>query len=123
MDDEETVLEVVSEMLLSIGYSVETALDGVEALEKYQAANDAEDPFSLVIIDLTIPGGMGGVETTKKLREIDEEVKVIVSSGYSNDPVMANYEDHGFDAKVAKPYDMKKLSTALAQITTLDGNL
>jgi len=123
MDDEETVLEVVSEMLLSLGYSVETALDGVEAIEKYQAANERDDAFSLVIIDLTIPGGMGGVETTKKLREIDEEVKVIVSSGYSNDPVMANYEDHGFDAKVAKPYDMKKLSTALAQITAVDGNM
>ena len=116
MDDEATVLEVASEMLRSMGCTVQTALDGGEALEKFKRAQEEGTPFSLVIIDLTVPGGMGGVDTIRELRAIDSGITVIVSSGYSNDPVMANFQDHGFDAKVTKPYDLEKFRHALTKI-------
>ncbi len=116
MDDEETVLEVASEMLASLGCTVEKALDGSEAIAKYKSAYEQGKPFSLVIIDLTVPGGKGGVDTIRELRAFDNGVKVIVSSGYFNDPVMANFKDHGFDAKVAKPYNLEKLQQAISHI-------
>ena len=109
MDDEETIRQVADRLLRYLGYDVSSAVDGNEAIEQYQQAMDEGRPFDVVIIDLTIPGGMGGKEAIQKLREIDPDVRAIVSSGYSSDPIMANYLDFGFRAVVTKPYDLSEL--------------
>ena len=79
---------------------------------------ESGDSFDAVILDLTIPGGLGGKEVIQKLMEIDLEVKAIVSSGYSNDPVMANFREYGFKGFIAKPYGIRKLSEVLHGVIT-----
>lgn len=116
MDDKHEVLEAVGEMLCHIGYEVDFAKDGIEALRKYKSARQSGKPFDSVIMDLTIPGGMGGEEALRKLLVIDPNVKAIVSSGYSSDPIMATYEKYGFKAVLPKPYELKKLSTVLSSV-------
>ena len=116
MDDEEMVLEVVGNMLKYLGYKVEFAKDGSEAIKLYREAKAKGHPFDVVIMDLTIVGGMGGEETIKKLIAIDPEVKAIVSSGYANDPIMANFKKHGFSAVMTKPYNLKELSETLQKV-------
>ncbi len=113
MDDEEMVRAAVGAMLTATGYEVEYAKDGEEAVDLYRKALGSESPFSMVIMDLTIPGGMGGQEAINKLREIDPHVNAIVSSGYSDDPVMANFRDYGFSAVIAKPFRLSDLSRTL----------
>ncbi|MBI5589384.1 MAG: response regulator [Deltaproteobacteria bacterium] len=113
MDDEEMVREVGREILCHLGYDAETAGDGAEAIEASKNAKNAGKPFDVVILDLTIPGGMGGKEAVKRLREIDPSVKAIVSSGYSNDPVMADFCAYGFNEVMIKPYNVTELSLAL----------
>ncbi|MEA2108775.1 MAG: PAS domain S-box protein, partial [Pseudomonadota bacterium] len=117
MDDEEVVREVCGEMLLTMGYSIYYAVNGQEALDKYQQAMREEKPFDLVIMDLTIPGGMGGKEAISKLLKIDPQAKAIVSSGYSHDDVMANYQDYGFQGVAAKPYILSNLNKVLQNLT------
>lgn len=117
MDDNETVRNVVSKMLEKYGYRVETVRDGEEALRVYKKTlKYEEDPFSAVILDLTISGGMGGKETIKELKEIDPDVKAVVSSGYSTAPVMSNYEKYGFCEVIVKPFDTRKLKETLEKI-------
>ena len=116
MDDEEMILEVGSEMLGYLGYETVQVKNGMEAVELYASAKLAGTPFQSVIMDLTIPGGMGGKETIEKLKEIDPDVKAIVSSGYSNDPVMANFEKYGFVAMMVKPYRMDDLKKVMQKI-------
>jgi len=113
MDDEEIVRSLAARVLGRLGCEVEEAEDGEEAVDKYLGARASGRPFDAVIIDLTIPGGMGGQETIKRLIDIDPEVKAIVASGYSNDPVMANHEDYGFSGMVAKPFKVEELSSLL----------
>jgi CheY-like chemotaxis protein len=120
MDDEEMVRNSVGEILKIIGYEVEYARDGSEAIELYRNAKESAHPFDAVILDLTVPGGIGGVEAVRKLREIDPRVKAIVSSGYSNDPVMANFKDYGFDAVITKPIKVADLSNVLSKMTRID---
>ena len=115
MDDEIDILESLSELLRSYGYEVDTACDGTEAIEKYTSALKKGEPFDLVILDLTVQGGMGGKDTMAKLREIDPNVKAIVSSGYSNDLIMANYEKYGFRGVIAKPYKIEDLNEIIAK--------
>jgi signal transduction histidine kinase/CheY-like chemotaxis protein len=115
MDDEAVVRKVTGEMLIYIGYEVEYARDGVEAIEIYKRAKEKGEPFDAVILDLTVAGGMGGKEAIEKLLEIDPEVRAIVSSGYSNDPIMANFKEYGFRAMVVKPYKIKGLSKAVQE--------
>lgn len=110
MDDEEIITDVTSVILARLGYEVVCAQDGAEAVALYEKALLEKQPFSLVIMDLTIPGGMGGKEAVLKLRELDPAVKAIVSSGYSNDPIMADFKENGFCGVVAKPYSLKQLS-------------
>ena len=116
MDDEKMVLEASGEMLRHLGYEVEFAEDGDKAVELYRQAREAGHPFICVIMDLTIPGGMGGKKAIRKILEIDPGVKAIVSSGYSTDPVMADFRKYGFCGVVAKPYDMRQLDDALQQV-------
>ena len=116
MDDEEMLRTLTQMMLERFGYEVETVKDGVEAIEKYKKHMDSGEPFDGVILDLTIKGGMGGAQAIKELIKIDPDVKAIVCSGYSNDPVLANYEEHGFRGAMAKPYQMADLESVLKKI-------
>ena len=113
MDDEKDIRELAGEMLESIGYEVGFAKDGMEAIEIYKRALKTERPFDAVIIDLTIPGGMGGKEAIQKLHEIVPEVKAIVSSGYVSHPVMVDFKKYGFCDVIAKPYKISELSKVL----------
>jgi PAS domain S-box-containing protein len=113
MDDEVMIRDLTGHILRRAGYEVAFAADGAEALALYVNGRDAGQPFDGVIMDLTIPGGMGGKEAIKRLRDIDPHVKAIVSSGYSNDPVMANFREYGFSGCVAKPYKIEELHQAL----------
>jgi CheY-like chemotaxis protein len=116
MDDEEHVRDTAADMLRSIGYEVVTSINGSEAIELYEEAMGSGKPFNAVIMDLTVPGGMGGKEAIQKLIEIDPEVKAIVSSGYSTDPIMANFREYGFKGVIAKPYRTRELSVALRKV-------
>ena len=116
MDDEKIIREMLSNMLGVFGYKVTLVKDGAEAIERYTEAKNLGQPFEAVILDLTIPGGMGGREAIKKLIEIDPDIKAIVSSGYATDPIMADYEKHGFSAVVTKPYSVGELERTLRSI-------
>ncbi|WP_246329695.1 response regulator [Geomonas limicola] len=104
MDDDEMVRFVAGETLKRYGFAVEFASDGLEAVELYRERRQAGDPFAAVILDLNIPGGMGGEEAMQRLLEIDPEAKGYVSSGRTDDPVMVNYQDFGFSGTIEKPY-------------------
>ena len=116
MDDDEMIRHAASEMLKQIGCEVVIATEGSEALEKYVTAKSSGYPFDAVILDLTIPGGMGGKETIGKLLELDPEVKAIVSSGYSSDAIMANHLQYGFSGILTKPYQIKDLVNILRKV-------
>ncbi|MFN2366692.1 MAG: response regulator, partial [Desulfurivibrionaceae bacterium] len=87
--------------------------DGRQVLEMYREAVKGDTPYDIIILDLTVPGGMGGKETLDRLLEFDPDLKVIVSSGYANNPIMANYEEHGFSGVMPKPYKIEKVSKML----------
>ena len=116
MEDEEIVSAVAGEMLKKLGYEVEFSKDGSETISRYRRAKESNQPFDIVIMDLTIPGGMGGEIAIRRLLELDPHVKAIVSSGYSNHPVMANFEEYGFKGVLAKPYKLKELSDAVSNV-------
>lgn len=113
MDDEASLRKTVGRMLQKLGYESEFAKDGAEAIDMYKEAKESGKPYNAVILDLTIPGGMGGKDTVKKLMEIDPEVKAIVSSGYSDDPVLANFQEYGFKGMMPKPFDPLLLGKVL----------
>jgi two-component system cell cycle sensor histidine kinase/response regulator CckA len=116
MDDEKSVREILSTMLKKLGCEVVCVKDGAEAVLMYKQSKETGKPFDVVIMDLTIPGGMGGQETIKKLLQIDPEVKAVVSSGYSNDPIMSHYQAYGFSNVIAKPYRITELSKILHDV-------
>ena len=116
MDDDASVCRLVSRILEPCGYSVAVALDGGQAVEMYRKALEEGTPFGAVIMDLTIPGGIGGQEAIMELLLIDPDVRAIVSSGYTDDLVMANFADYGFKGVVAKPYTLGKLRETVARI-------
>ncbi len=116
MDDEEIIRGLLYQELTDVGYEVEVTEDGAEAIEQYAKAKEPEKPFDAVIMDLTIPGGMGGEEAIKKLLEIDPDAKVIVSSGYATDPIMTDYEKYGFSAVVTKAYSLGQIEKTLQSL-------
>jgi len=120
MDDEDAVREVTGRILSHMGYQVGFARDGAEAIALYKEAKESGQPFDVVVMDLTIPGGMGGKEAIRKLLEIDPQVKAVVSSGYHNDPIMAEFKAYGFSGVVAKPYLIEELSEVLQGILKQD---
>jgi len=116
MDDEKVVRETVGSMLERLGYEVGYSCDGDEVIDCYRTALTSKTKYDAVILDLTIPGGMGGKQAISKLKKIDPEIKAIVSSGYSNNPVMSDYKNYGFSGILAKPYTLKQLSKVLDEI-------
>jgi len=116
MDDDEMIRVITKNILEHLGYTVVLAADGLETLRLYREHREAGTPIDLAIMDLTIPGGMGGKETIRELLVLDPQAKVIVASGYSNDPVMANYREYGFAAMLSKPFDVKDLSAEIIRV-------
>ncbi|MGR3176492.1 MAG: PAS domain-containing hybrid sensor histidine kinase/response regulator [Candidatus Anammoxibacter sp.] len=116
MDDDDAIRDMGNQTLSFIGYEVECAEDGDKAIDMYKKAMESGNPFDVVIMDLTIPGGMGGMEAIKKLREIDGKAKAIVFSGYSNDPIMSDYEKFGFNGVIDKPFEIKDMNKVLQQV-------
>lgn len=109
MDDEVEVRETVGLMLTLLGYEVVAAREGHEAIALFQKARQSGRPFTAVILDLRVPDGLGGAETIKRLRAIDPQLKALVASGYSEDPTLADYRSAGFDATIAKPFNLEDL--------------
>ena len=103
MDDEEMIRDIVGEILNDLGYETFPAKDGEQALGIYKKAMEDNAPIDLTIMDLTIPEGMGGKEAVQRLLKVDPKAKVVVFSGYSNDPVMADCKAYGFCAALEKP--------------------
>ncbi len=116
MDDEELVRVVTGRMLENLGYEVDFAEKGEEAIDKYSDALRSGKPFDAVILDLTVRGGMGGGDAIKEMIAINPHIRAIVSSGYSDDPIMANYSEYGFKGTMAKPYNLQSLSSKLHEL-------
>lgn len=116
LEDESIVRDVIELMLREIGMTAVFALDGREAIDLFQNAISEGIPFDLIVLDLTIPGGMGGAEALVKIREIDASIPSIVSSGYSNDPILAHYQDYGFNGCLSKPYKFEELSRVIRSV-------
>lgn len=115
MDDEPLMRDVLARMLQVLGYSVVAVADGAAAVDAYRRGAETGAPFDAVILDLTIPGGVGGVKALEALRALDPDVRAIVSSGYSNDPVMGNHHAYGFRGVIAKPFQVAGLSAVLRE--------
>jgi two-component system, cell cycle sensor histidine kinase and response regulator CckA len=119
MDDERLILNLASNMLEYLGYSTTTCTKGEEAIELYRSAKESNSPYLAVIMDLTVFGGMSGKDAAQQLIQIDPFVRLIVSSGYSDDPVMANYKDFGFCLSLPKPYTLSDLTMILASLHSM----
>lgn len=116
MDDEELICRAVAELLANFGHEIVTTRNGEETIQVYQEAKANDNPFDVVILDLTIPGGIGGKEVIARLRSFDPQIKAIVCSGYAADPIMADYQKYGFSGVVSKPYRIDELLAVLRQV-------
>jgi PAS domain S-box-containing protein len=116
MDDEESIQEMLTDMLENLGYAITLTSDGREAIEAYRAAQEQKAPFDAVLLDLTVSGGMGGKSAIRELAALDPDVTAIVSSGYSEDPVLASPERFGFKGVVHKPYRLSDLARVLKEL-------
>ena len=120
MDDQETLRLLLTHVLTILGYEVLSARDGAEAIDLYEAATASGRRFDAVMLDLTVSGGMGGVETAHRLKELDPAVRLIASSGYSDAPVMASFRDYGFDDVLPKPWTLAQLSEVFRRVLAPD---
>lgn len=116
MDDEPVVRDILTAMLNSFGYEVELCSDGMEAIHRFRGAYLNKTPFKASILDLTIPGGMGGKDAARIMRDIDRDAVLIVASGYSDDKAISEYKDYGFNGAVPKPFTTEKLAKELAAL-------
>jgi CheY-like chemotaxis protein len=116
MDDDAVIRNVAEAMITHLGYELTMARDGGEAIELFSSAISEGRPYDAVILDLTVPGGMGGKATMERLRALDSGVRAIVSSGYSNDPILAEHRRWGFSGFLCKPYQLDELSRVLAEV-------
>jgi len=123
MDDEADIRDLGLTILKKAGYEVDAVEDGEKAIDLYVEARAAGRPYKAVIFDLTIPGGFGGMDAMKVLKEMDPGIKGIVISGYSQDPVMSNPEKYGFSAALQKPFNITSLTHVLNSITVNDGGM
>ena len=119
MDDEAGIRNLAVRMLTRLGHEVETVDDGSAAIERYAQALETEKPFDAVLLDLVVPGGMGGRETISRLSEVDPKVKAIVVSGYALDPALTEFRNFGFKASIAKPYTLEELDTTLNSVIAM----
>ena len=117
MDDEDMVGEIACQMLGYLGFETMRVIDGADAVREYKENREKGVPFSAVIVDLTVPGGMGGKEAAAEILKIDGGAKVFVSSGYSTDPIMVNFQDYGFTGGIAKPFDLAAMEKMLSSIS------
>ncbi|MBJ6802164.1 hybrid sensor histidine kinase/response regulator [Geomonas propionica] len=117
MDDEEVIRQLAEGMLLHLGHQVKTCADGADAVQLYQQALRDGTPFNLVLADLTIPGGMGGREAAQQILALDPQARLVVMSGYSNDPVMANFKEYGFVKALHKPFGVEALAALLQSLS------
>jgi CheY-like chemotaxis protein len=113
MDDEQVILDVTQEVMRFLGYDVMFAKNGTSAIELYQNEKTSGHPFDLVILDLSVPDGMGGKEAFEKIRTLDPHAKVVISSGYTDDPMMTDYASFGLAGILAKPYRITDIKTLL----------
>ena len=116
MDDDRAIRDVIHRLLTSLGLEPDLAPEGHSAVEMFSLAKAEGRPYGAVLMDLTVPGGMGGLEALARIKEIDSEVMAVVSSGYSTDPVLSAYRDYGFAAAVSKPYTLAELRRAMAKV-------
>ncbi len=116
MEDNEDLQEVFKEQLEYFGHTVEITSNGEEAIKAFKKAREKGKPFDLIIMDLTIKGGMGGKETIKHIREIDKKIPVIVSTGYAEDIIISTYKEHGFSEVLVKPFKMEKLKNLIKKL-------
>ena len=116
MDDEPSVREICCDIISFLGYDVDCTEDGEELINLYKQALEENIRIDAVLVDLTVPGGMGGKEAFQKLKELDKNVVGIVSSGYTNDSTMSNYKEFGFDGIIVKPYQVSDMEEVLASI-------
>jgi len=122
MDDEEALRALLSQVLKRLGYDVATARDGAEAIALFEAAAAAGRAFDAVLLDLTVPGGMGGADAAARLRQIDPLTKLVASSGYADAPVMSSFRDYGFDDVLPKPWGAAQLSDVVRRVLADEGD-
>jgi two-component system cell cycle sensor histidine kinase/response regulator CckA len=118
MDDDRMIREIASSMLMYLGYAVTTCASGEEAVQLYRESLESGHPFGLCIMDLTIPGGLGGKEAARQILALSAEACLVVSSGYSNDPIMSNFTEHGFKGAIAKPYNIGQFKEMLNSLAS-----
>ncbi|MDD3573876.1 response regulator [Methanospirillum sp.] len=116
MDDEPAICEITGILLKKLGYDPTITISGEETMNQYEKARDSGKPFDLIILDLTIPGGMGGREVVSAIREKDPDVKILVSSGDLSDPAISSFADFGFSGVLAKPYNKAGLDNAIKSV-------
>ncbi len=120
MDDEQVICELLTEMLEILGYESDFANEGNETIKKYKKSLQTNNPYDLVIMDLTIPGGKGGLETVKEILQLNPDAKIVVSSGYGHGKIMSDYKEYGFVDIAPKPYTIDKLEETLHRVLHLN---
>lgn len=121
MDDEQVILDVTNEVLRFLGYEVMFARDGAAAVDLYCEERNKGNPFDLVILDLSVPEGIGGKEAFERLHALDPKAKVVISSGFTNDPMLTDYESFGLDGVLAKPYRITEIKALLENMIPAKG--
>jgi two-component system cell cycle sensor histidine kinase/response regulator CckA len=122
MDDQEALRNLMATVLTTLGYEVQTAGDGAEAIVLFENAKACGRGFDAVLLDLTVSGGMGGLEAAVRLKELASSVKLIVSSGYSDAPVLSDLRKYGFDDSIPKPWTVARVSEVVRRVLVSDSN-